>query len=590
MKWSWQGRGDAAVSADVLSAVCQKSEELCPPSWSPRPPSPRPGHEAPVQAVGSLPFASANSDGLEDLFPGDLMMYLSAEHILGSGVRPVPRSYAQELLQRLAISPSQAANPAHAARLRSSTLIVQAGPCRVEVPLFLSSVTIAEKAHARGHTALAIEVGKSAERCWVFQVNAHAESLQLCLERLFAAGAVLNRAVQLPSSVTVCETSRSSIHFCTDDTSAKMQAKQHRRELPLRFCIQQSFSGKAVKILKSDDGIQEGALEEGLASDEIGKEFKMLLQAQGHQNILILHGLFRCIQPGSRMSWGLLTEQCGSLRHDLLTSGRKSELQAQILAQQLLGALEYIHSRGIVHRDIKLDHLFLREKDLVVAGFRSATDRNDHACQRAGTAGYMAPEVIRYEGAQPVSDIFSAGVVLFMLLCGSHPFGQEDDPVDFLEYHTVCSEVDLLDTAFQSASGDCCSFLLALLSKNAADRPTASEALQDAWFTQHSSPDSEATGPTSLPRKRGSKWRASFDMLRGSGRSSSRRPSWTERKWQNLRHSLARQDPDAKDFKNVVVAEPTPLASSSSARRIPALSRFHTWWPGRRRQCNWCSE
>jgi serine/threonine-protein kinase len=91
---------------------------------------------------------------------------------------------------------------------------------------------------------------------------------------------------------------------------------------------------------------------------------------------------------------------------------------------QLLEALAHLHQRGLVHRDVKPANLLLAsDGSLKLADFGIARRRGDHLVQdSSGTPNYMAPEQMRGGAADPRSDLYAAGVVLYELLTGSRPY------------------------------------------------------------------------------------------------------------------------------------------------------------------------
>ncbi|KAG0499309.1 hypothetical protein HPP92_003611 [Vanilla planifolia] len=109
--------------------------------------------------------------------------------------------------------------------------------------------------------------------------------------------------------------------------------------------------------------------------------------------------------------------------------GRLREEAARQYFQQLIGAVDFCHSRGVYHRDLKPENLLLDEKgDLKVTDFGLSaladTQRHDGLLHTTcGTPAYVAPEVINkrgYDGAK--ADVWSCGVILFVLLAGFLPF------------------------------------------------------------------------------------------------------------------------------------------------------------------------
>mmetsp|Transcript_13587 Transcript_13587/g.17907 ORF Transcript_13587/g.17907 Transcript_13587/m.17907 type:complete len:515 (+) Transcript_13587:62-1606(+) len=120
----------------------------------------------------------------------------------------------------------------------------------------------------------------------------------------------------------------------------------------------------------------------------------------------------------------------GEIFDYIMHTGPFSEDMARTYAVQFLGALESCHAQGIFHRDLKPENLFLDENyQLKVADFGlSAINATDDGTEEllmteCGTRSYMCPEMVahqRYYGSK--ADIWSAGVVLFIMMCGHPPF------------------------------------------------------------------------------------------------------------------------------------------------------------------------
>ena len=121
-------------------------------------------------------------------------------------------------------------------------------------------------------------------------------------------------------------------------------------------------------------------------------------------------------------------EVCGA--GDLLTYVRRrrklKEDVAKHMFKQIVEGLKYCHSRGILHRDIKLDNILLTsEGDIRICDFgvSKLVKAGEIMTEQCGTPAYIAPEIFENKGYEGyASDVWSAGVVLFAMLYGTVPF------------------------------------------------------------------------------------------------------------------------------------------------------------------------
>ena len=94
--------------------------------------------------------------------------------------------------------------------------------------------------------------------------------------------------------------------------------------------------------------------------------------------------------------------------------------------QQVINGIKFCHSMNIYHRDIKLENLIVDEKNnikIIDFGFSANSPKNQYLSFFCGTPSYMPPEIIQkkdYLG--PNADIWSCGILLYAMLCGSFPF------------------------------------------------------------------------------------------------------------------------------------------------------------------------
>ena len=113
---------------------------------------------------------------------------------------------------------------------------------------------------------------------------------------------------------------------------------------------------------------------------------------------------------------------------------RFNEAEARDVIAPIFDALIYCHKLGIIHRDIKPENLLFSSKDQMASiikvsdfGLARFIDGETLATTTCGTPGYVAPEVLEQQPYNEECDFWSVGVVLFILLCGSPPFYDEDN-------------------------------------------------------------------------------------------------------------------------------------------------------------------
>ncbi|KAI0778865.1 snf 1 [Trametes elegans] len=171
----------------------------------------------------------------------------------------------------------------------------------------------------------------------------------------------------------------------------------------------------------------------------------------------------------------------GELFNYIVANGRMSEPQARRFFQQLISGIEYSHHLKIVHRDLKPENVLL-DDDLNVKiadfGLSNEIKDGDFLKTSCGSPNYAAPEVIRgglYTG--PEIDVWSCGVILYVMLCGRLPF--EDDDVQTL-FTKISQGVYHLPTYL---SADAKGLINGMLAVDPVKRITIPEIMQHPFFT-----------------------------------------------------------------------------------------------------------
>jgi len=173
----------------------------------------------------------------------------------------------------------------------------------------------------------------------------------------------------------------------------------------------------------------------------------------------------------------------------LLERGSYSEDDARDIIQQMLGALSYLDSKGVAHRDLKMENIVLTTSagstqvkiiDFGLSDQLSSTKTSFH--EACGTPMYLAPEVASRVPYGTSCDVWSAGVVLFMLLSGDFPF--QGDSVSELVKKIRQSQLRFTDPVWEITSSGAKDLVKTLLTANHVERVTAEEALAHAWLAK----------------------------------------------------------------------------------------------------------
>lgn len=181
----------------------------------------------------------------------------------------------------------------------------------------------------------------------------------------------------------------------------------------------ESNESVAIKMMDKDKVLKAGL------SEQIRREITTM-RLVAHKNIVELHEV---MATRNNIYFVMEYVKGGELFDKIGKSGKLTEAAAHKYFQQLIGAVDYCHSRGVYHRDLKPENLLLDENenikvsDFGLSALSESKGQDGLLHTTCGTPAYVAPEVISktgYDGAK--SDIWSCGVVLFVLVAGYLPF------------------------------------------------------------------------------------------------------------------------------------------------------------------------
>lgn len=179
----------------------------------------------------------------------------------------------------------------------------------------------------------------------------------------------------------------------------------------------------------------------------------------------------------------------GELFDRVVAKGSYSEKQAAELIKSVAGAIKYLHGIGIVHRDLKPENLIyastMKDAPIKITDFGLAKLRDEGeektmstAC---GTPGYVAPEVLKNEPYGPAVDMWSVGVILYILLCGFPPFYHESTSALYKQIKK--GSYDFPPPYWTEISEAAKSLVSGLLTVNPKNRLTPQGVLDHPWIS-----------------------------------------------------------------------------------------------------------
>ena len=241
-----------------------------------------------------------------------------------------------------------------------------------------------------------------------------------------------------------------------------------------------SEASRAMPLSVAIKTIDRSALADDDASD-VEREINIMREIN-HENVV---RLYEVIAEPSHLH--LVLELCtgGELFDRIIEREKYTERDARDAMENICSALAYLHAHNITHRDIKPENLLLAaaadDAPIKLADFGFARQGFDQMKTACGTPGYVAPEVIKNKGyAGGSCDMWSAGVILYILLCGYPPFGDDDLPsllrqIQSGRYHFHKPHWD-------SVSAGAKDVVRKLLVVDPPKRMTAAQALQHPWI------------------------------------------------------------------------------------------------------------
>lgn len=238
-----------------------------------------------------------------------------------------------------------------------------------------------------------------------------------------------------------------------------------------------SWAGKFMKLRKS------ACSRLGVDRSNVEQEVEVL-QAVQHPNIVTLHDVFE-----SRAEVVLILELVGGgeLFDFIAAKDNLLESEAIEFMKQILEGLGYMHSKSIAHFDLKPENIMLSDNvsphpniKLIDFGLAHHFCPGEEYRNSSGTTQYIAPEVINAEPLSTAADMWSIGVITYILLSGMSPFQEETDEETI--QNIIAMKYEFHPHFFSMTSSMAKDFIQKLLVKDPSDRMTAEECLLHPWI------------------------------------------------------------------------------------------------------------
>nr|XP_044990934.1 death-associated protein kinase 3 [Jaculus jaculus]XP_044990935.1 death-associated protein kinase 3 [Jaculus jaculus]XP_044990937.1 death-associated protein kinase 3 [Jaculus jaculus] len=221
----------------------------------------------------------------------------------------------------------------------------------------------------------------------------------------------------------------------------------------------------------------------GVSREEIEREVSILREIR-HPNIITLHDVFE-----NKTDVVLILELVsgGELFDFLAEKESLTEDEATQFLKQILDGVNYLHTKRIAHFDLKPENIMLLDKNvpnprikLIDFGIAHKIEAGNEFKNIFGTPEFVAPEIVNYEPLGLEADMWSIGVITYILLSGASPFLGETKQETLTNISAVNYDFD--EEYFSSTSELAKDFIRRLLVKDPKRRMTIAQSLEHSWI------------------------------------------------------------------------------------------------------------
>jgi len=266
---------------------------------------------------------------------------------------------------------------------------------------------------------------------------------------------------------------------------------------------------------RTDDKVAIKEISKNLSDrNALDNEVKIMETTGKHENIVSLRDVF-----DSKETLFLVMDlaEGGELFDRIIERGELSERTASTMFLSAVKGVAHLHSKHIAHLDIKPENLLLTSRNedagIKIADFGLALDLTDyhangqersHVRDCVGTPAYWAPEMVKNEPFNEKVDVWSLGCVLYIMLCGYHPF---DPKGDATEPHILAAvaqgKFDQSSVSYCAISESAKDLIRHMLDPNPATRYDTAQCLRHPWLSEAGSLSASPLRNDNIMRLRG---------------------------------------------------------------------------------------
>uniref|UniRef100_A0A0E0EZT8 Protein kinase domain-containing protein n=1 Tax=Oryza meridionalis TaxID=40149 RepID=A0A0E0EZT8_9ORYZ len=254
-------------------------------------------------------------------------------------------------------------------------------------------------------------------------------------------------------------------------------------------CLARARKGDMRGQLLAVKVISKAKMTTAISIEDVRREVKILKALSGHSNLVKFYDACE-----DALNVYIIMELCegGELLDRILSrGGRYTEEDAKVIVEQILNVVSFCHLQGVVHRDLKPENFLFSTRDdhspmkIIDFGLSDFIRPDERLNDIVGSAYYVAPEVL-HRSYSTEADMWSIGVITYILLCGSRPFWARTESGIFRSVLRADPNFD--DAPWSSISPEAKDFVKRLLNKDYRKRMTAAQALSHPWLRDECRP------------------------------------------------------------------------------------------------------